>query len=120
LVDPPATTVAAPVDHSAMASGGSTTTTPSPAPAAVSHATSTTGRPANAANCLGAPKRRPEPPATTIVHTEPSPTARSRASPASVYVTGRQDTDSRASIDGRSTLGRAMAIDPRPVDVRAV
>ena len=50
----------------------------------------------------------------------PSPTARVTASPASVSFTPRRVTDEPASTDGRSTLGRAMAIDPRPVDVRAV
>ena len=35
-------------------------------------------------------------------------------------VHARRVTDEPASIDGRSTLGRAMATDPRPVDVREV
>ncbi len=70
-VAPPVTTASAPsrAGSSAAGSAGTTRTTPSETRRQASTAHATTGRPPREENCFGSPKRRPEPPATTIDHT---------------------------------------------------
>ena len=70
-VAPPATTASTPWEAAsgAPASAGTTRTTPAEEGRQAATAQSSTGRPPRGENCFIRPKRRPEPPATTIDHT---------------------------------------------------